>query len=164
MLIRTGILLLFAFFSFNLYSQSIQRSIICVNGNYTYDNHIKVSHTIGEPIAQTFKSFDNNMLISQGFEQKLSPIVTTGFEEFEMDIAIYPNPTFDFIYLNFSNFIESKINIEIFGADGKLYDRQTALQHTIIDFSYLSSGTYFLRLYNYENNQMSKAIPIQKLN
>jgi len=74
--------------------------------------------------------------------------------------STYPNPTNDFISLNFSNYNDAKLSVEVFNVLGqkvKFFENINPLEN--LDLSELTSGIYLLKI-NY--NGVSQTIKIKK--
>ncbi len=148
---------------FFTYGQSVQRSVICVNGNYTSNGDIQVSQTIGEPIAETFNGPDITTFVVQGFEQQFGSLLNVGVIDLNLEVSIYPNPTSDYVYINFINEIPTHLSLQVFGIDGKHYFYQELSRQTRIDLKNLAAGTYFLRFIDNETKHYLNSITIQKI-
>lgn len=145
-------------------AQEIQRSVICVNGNYTAAADFQCSQTIGEPISTTFSIPELGFMAVQGFEQPFQSDVTVGLDILEWVATVYPNPTADYVFINFQQAIPVSLSLQVFGADGKFYSEQALQQQSRVDLKQLAAGTYFLRIIDDESMGYLNAIAIQKLN
>ncbi len=157
-------ILFVSLFHFNtVLGQQIERSIICITGNYVESGGLKVSHTFGEPIATTFNGPDITTYVVQGFEQPFGSLITGSYTDLNYELQVYPNPTMDFVYLSSEDLIEAEIKVELLSISGQFIQDQPLQQFTKIDMTTLAAGSYFLRLVDIQNTPIQNII-IQKLN
>jgi hypothetical protein len=106
-------------------------------------NHIRVSHTLGEPAIRRVKG--QKMIISEGFQQgkwTLHNIPTPGTN----DLSIYPNPSGDYIHIAVpqgEKVLQSVVLQNIQGIEIFRYPMQ-GNGHTV-NVSHLVPGTYRLQ-------------------
>jgi hypothetical protein len=94
-------------------------------------------------------------------------IISTGMEDFSMrefNLTLFPNPTKDIITLRVEQLTSDQLTLHVIGSDGKViftgnfkttnnqFDQQ-------LDFSYLTNGIYFVRIYS---QSLQKTIKIIK--
>lgn len=74
-------------------------------------------------------------------------------------ISIYPNPTLDYLVINFNSSLQQSI-VQLFDLYGKLIHeyKNISEEKLKIEKGDLSSGTYFLRINNSENSVAAKII------
>ncbi len=85
------------------------------------------------------------------------------FSQDESTLSIYPNPSTDFIHLNYRNGELDMINITLSDLNGKvLYDKRLVFENgmftEVIPVHQLAAGTYLLKLTNYEGYDYSQKI------
>lgn len=74
-------------------------------------------------------------------------------------INIYPNPTFDYIYINYKNYSINFINYSLFDVYGRfLMENKNLKLPGVIDVSPLSNGIYFLQIKSEYNFAIKKII------
>ena len=137
-------------------------NIIFWDKNFKFKNCIKIGKSLGQDGATAFDydSQGNNLLVAAQYSTiaKINlDFVSDVYEDFtgKPSMNIYPNPTGDFITIQFSNkelqlFAEGEI-VQIFDVLGiEVLSVETrhamSLQH--IDVSHLPAGVYFIRFGN----------------
>jgi len=73
----------------------------------------------------------------------------------DKDYRIYPNPTKDFITVEMSNY---RNNLEVYASSGKLLQKLSFAQQTLIDLSDYPSGMYWVKLINSKGMIVKKVI------
>lgn len=129
-------------FSFSIQAQEVVSSA----GNYYEHEHGSISWTLGETVIETFET--SNLTLTQGFQQPVLS-VSTLIEEPGLDFQItaFPNPTRGYVNIS-TNFLHSEEMIY------QVYDMQWRFissnrlegKHTMVSFSDLHPGTYFIRI------------------
>ena len=120
----------------------------------------QLNWSIGECVTATHSAGD--YVITQGIHQNTYIITAVEDLRAEIEMSVYPNPTSDFISLNFAkvqNF--GKVSYTVTDFSGKVL--QTAnFKGDIeqINFSNYAAGTYFISVL--ENNQLVKSFKIIK--
>lgn len=139
------ILFLTPFFS---YSQSISRSVIASQGDFYNNTFGSLSWTIGEISVETYNS--SNSLLTQGFQQPDS-IMFTSINELNLgfDLSIAPNPASDLVTVKTNSTMHFDINvIDVLGKE--ICNKKNCFESERINFSELSTGTYFITVSNKE--------------
>lgn len=120
----------------------------------------EVSWTIGEPVIETISSGTNTL--TQGFHQ--SKLLVTPVSELllpEITIRVFPNPTSDFVTVQFNKIMENSL-LSLFDLSGKkLENRQIASTLTQVDLKRYPNGSYILNL-TQKNNQLIQSFKIVK--
>ena len=128
-------------------AQSISAELISSAGNHYQDENIQVSWSIGEPIIATLAEGD--VILTQGFHQDRYTIQTL-IEDLSSNfkVKIYPNPTTDFINVNFTeNSSSSKLQIKLYDFNGKmLLVKDVNTDSEKIDMSRFANSTYILKI------------------
>lgn len=102
-------------------------------------------------------------MLTQGFHQP--NLLATAINNVETDysLLVYPNPSIDYIQLQFQN-LKNTVTIQLLSSDGKLLQSQE-LKTTAelqIDMSKYAAGTYLLSVK--DNQAKVKTYQVVKLN
>ena len=105
----------------------------------------EVSWTIGEPITETVTN--GTTILTQGFQQsKLTVTAVSELLNSEIKLKVFPNPTNDFVLIQFNKTIENS-DYTLFNLTGKiLKSKQINSTETRLDLSNYASGQYILKL------------------
>lgn len=149
--IFTIFLLLTAYVTF---SQQLSPEVIASAGDHFENDDISLSWTLGEPVISTLNS---EIILTQGFHQDL--YIITSIDEMDMseyNIQIYPNPTPDFLNIEFNKTQSTNevMIIQLFDIKGSLikeYKISGASNSTRINLQLFERSNYFLRI-NINNN------------
>lgn len=137
------------FLALSVYSQERKQEVIASAGGYNVNGGISISWTLGETIIPAFKSSDNSLVLTHGFQQQL--IITTVEENLEpsVKVTVFPNPVSEVVNIHFETPVDDEIKIFLFDSQGKMVktdliksdssDKQINLQD-------LPGGIYYLRL------------------
>ena len=83
-------------------------------------------------------------------------IETNGFFN---EIAIFPNPTTDKLYISFDEASQNTAyKIDILNVAGQILDTKTANNNTFFNVENLSSGVYFIRFADENNSYVTKFV------
>ena len=145
---------------FILKSQSISRSVIAAQGDFSFNSTGSLSWTIGEVITETESNFPH--IITQGFQQPDSMMYTSIVELFDdLEVTIFPNPTGDF--LNIRTNLDYSFDVKCYNLLGLVVlENLDCKVMTKLDLSGLMEGSYFIELIN-SNRCISKKIKIIKI-
>tara|TARA_R110002096_G_scaffold2329_1_gene11939 strand:- start:9814 stop:10284 length:471 start_codon:yes stop_codon:yes gene_type:complete len=137
-----------------LSSQSIEKFSVDSGGASTTVNDIQIVYTIGEVVVREIST--PTVLVSEGFinpsTNSALSIEDNPFSQF--NIAIYPNPTQQYINIS-TNLILTKI--ELYDVLGKQIF-QSKLVDNPINVSTFEVGVYFLRLYKNDQSIVKRVI------
>lgn len=92
----------------------------------------------------------NLTVLKVGNFEQLPDCLKDSLGKQEYDVRIYPNPTNDYLNIEFSkeNQIE-KSHIIIVGINGDIkYTSEVSDKHTTLDFSRYANGEYFIKIFN----------------
>jgi hypothetical protein len=132
-----------------VYGQSSRQEVISSAGGYNVNNGLSISWTLGETIIPTFKSADNSLILTHGFQQQL--YITAIEENLEeiLKVNIYPNPASEIVNIHFDIQLEGDMKLFILDSQGSqvlsvlaesgLFEKQVNLQG-------LPAGIYYLKL------------------
>ncbi|HBX50568.1 MAG: hypothetical protein A2275_15740 [Bacteroidetes bacterium RIFOXYA12_FULL_35_11] len=134
------------FFGF-AFSQSIGPDIITSSGNYHDNGTVSISWTLGEGVIETFS--DGNTILTQGFQQPYYDLVLVETIDENINISCYPNPTTQFINLEWQIPGTNEVSVEIIDMTGRIllnknYKEDNAKKQ--INLSTFPQADYFIRL------------------
>ncbi|KAA1242836.1 T9SS type A sorting domain-containing protein [Aquimarina sp. RZ0] len=128
-------------------AQSIETSVFANSGNTLSNTSNILSFTIGETFIGTLS---NVSMIDQGFWSGIVSENILSIEDIETDdniIALYPNPTANFLNIKFT--IKTTYNITLFNSNGQRVMTKEMNSSTLgnqINISSLSPGFYVLSI------------------
>ena len=135
----TIIALLIAFTSFG--QTAIKKSSIDSGGDISTNGTTKIVYTIGEVALQ--ENTTGNIHVSEGFIGS-NTFVVLNIEDYSVlsDVKVFPNPTSDFVNINFTQ--KSDYDISIYNLSGELiYSKQVnESNNESINLSEFTAGTY----------------------
>ena len=138
---------------------AIEKSSISSGGGTTINETTSVTYTIGEVAVN--ETTVGNIHISEGFiSSKI--LKTLGVVEYASleNIQVYPNPTIDFVTINFKK--EANYTISIFNNSGQeLNTIQTSFSEQQISFESYAAGMYLILIKN-SQKQLYKTFKIIK--
>ncbi len=137
---------------------SAQQSFVATGGNASGTGGT-VSYSVGQI---SYKSPDGN-LVSDGVQQPYE-IVTLGkgTTDIILAMAVYPNPTPDFLQLNLKQQVLENPTYQLFDMSGRILTKPTAIvnQETVIPMTQWTSGTYIFSVFS--KNKLVKSFKIIK--
>ena len=144
--ILTSIILLF---SVTVFSQTIEKSSISSGGESTSNGTLTMVYSIGE--VNVAETTSGNIHISEGFISK-GLNATLGIKDLSKieGVKVFPNPTVDFVNLNFTEVINAQIRVlDLTGKE--LFSKTFNDEKTKVDLSPYNNGTYLLHVYDLDN-------------
>ncbi len=141
-------------------AQTASPQLVSSAGDSFNNTSYRLDWSIGECVTETHSA--GTYIITQGFHQ--NTYIITAVEDFksEIEMSVYPNPTSDFITLNFSEIQNAgKVSYSITDLSGKVLqtaDMKSDFEQ--IDFSTYANGTYLISIS--ENNKQIKSFQIIK--
>ena len=121
------------------------QEVISSGGETQSASGYEISWTIGEPIIETFTGGSN--ILTQGFHQ--SKITVTSLTENlypDIKLKVFPNPTSDFVLIQFNELIENS-GYSLFNLTGKVLESKLITStETRLDLRNYASGQYILKL------------------
>ena len=123
-----------------------QESINTTGGNATGDGG-SASYSIGQMVYTTTTGDDGS--VAQGVQQafEIYELGVEGFEEINLSVTVYPNPTADYLTLEVKELDPSTLTFQMFDLQGKLLQNQKILNNrTNIVMSSLPVSTYFVKV------------------
>jgi|GEM_PF-2039415 len=126
------------------------------SGNYN-------SWTIGEVFVETL--LDGNLLLSEGYHQPHVSLTGIAKTAPDLQVNIFPNPTRNKCFLEFSGTQPGAVNLELTSLMGKVVFRkndQSPLKTIELDLSSLADGMYLLSI-STRGNQPNSWFRIEKI-
>lgn len=130
-----------------------QESLNSAGGNATGSGG-SVSYTVGQIPYHTY--IGNSGSLAEGVQHAYE-IYQVGIEETSMDLSIslYPNPSSDYIVLKTVKELFESLTFQLFDSQGKKIDQgQISAEETIISMKVWSVGTYYVDIFNQQNNKI----------
>jgi len=141
----------FVFCTFCLHAQTVEREIVGAAGGAFSNASIHVSNSVGELAVSSNSTA--GLIVTQGFQQtKLNTTGINGKSQMLFDVKAYPNPTTDYLNVEFNSEKVIEVSMQIRDQLGRLvpFDVRSntveGLNKRTIDLSNLSSGNYILVL------------------
>ena len=141
---KVFILVCALFIVVDLYSQQIIRSSLNSFGNTAVVNGVQYRQTVGQP-SNTSVFSSKEVVLRQGFQQ---PVISTGANASkECSLNLSPNPTSDFVTLEFGEEI-GEYQVSVFDLNGALVYRgeSTADKTHKMDIRKMANGVYLLNV------------------
>lgn len=141
----------------SLFSQEIEMNTTSSSGGYFIGGDININFTLGESVINTISN--NEYLLTQGFNQPSIKIINSiDFLDSKVtNIILYPNPSIGNLKIIVeSEFIDSG-KIKIVDLKGKFLLAEDFMTNNPkeLNVGFLSSGFYFLSVYDNANNFIS---------
>jgi hypothetical protein len=162
---RTITFLCLIVFSIAIKAQIVPvRTVVSSTGKDTLIGTTVWAFSVGEPMIETFSAFGTT--VTQGFHQpdgySISPFLPYIFG----NISIYPNPAKPGAQLKFYLKVDkAEINLLIFDASGKLYQKQTIQSYAgqtwhSLNTQAMAAGTYQVKVLVGDNKYIGKFVII----
>jgi len=136
------------------------QEVISANGETSTVGSNQISWTVGEVIVETV-SFGTTVL-TQGFHQ--SKLTVTAIDNLfisGVEIKVYPNPTQDFVNINFNKMPDNAV-YRVFDLSGKLLEQKSISSNSSqVDMTRFAGGQYILKL-SHKNQQALQTFKIVK--
>ena len=136
----------FAISSIN--AQSITPQVVTSSGGYALNGGYSVSWTLGEPVIATAQNGSNTL--TQGFQQPAYNVLAITTETLQgFDVNVFPNPTSDYITIDWTTNKENTLYITLFDLAGKMISEKSysaADEKVSINLSQLASAQYILEV------------------
>lgn len=158
---KKTILVIFLAIGNALYSQNLQRQMVAAQGNtITIANGMYVSQSIGQQ-SITGTSQKNNLTISQGYQQSLWSNYIKTNDASIIRTKTYPNPFFDTVYFQFSQPINTSVQITLFDITSRIVFQENKNPNgSLLSISNLQlpSATYLVHLTSEKWNYYTQII------
>ncbi len=124
-------------------AQSISPDVVATSGTSFNDGTSQLDWTLGETVTSNFTAGSD--MLTQGFHQPNLLATSINNVETDYSVLVFPNPSIDFIQLQFQN-LKQTVTIELFSADGKLLQSKEVNtgNEFQMDMSKYSASTYLL--------------------
>ncbi len=154
--IATVIMLLFLGLTVKAQMETVNAS----SGGYFEGKNLSLSFTIGEMVTQTLSA--PGIMLTQGFQQpRLSVSTISQQKNLAINIQAYPNPVTEYLSLVTSELLLPGSSCQVFNSSGILVsEKKLEGTTTRIEFSSMSSSTYFLKVV--QNSKTLKTFKIIK--
>jgi hypothetical protein len=160
---KTILVFFTAMFALSLSAQ--KQEVIASAGGYNKDagNTISISWTLGETIIPTFKSADNSLILTHGFQQQL--IVTTIEENLLelVNVTVYPNPASDVLNIKFEVPLDGAVDLYLLTQQGSLVLTDFIEATTVekqVNMQGFPAGVYFIRLVKGKLSNVYKVVKL----
>lgn len=138
----------------SLPAQDINQQVISSAGGYNVsaDNSLRLSWTLGELVISTVQSEDNQLILTQGFQQ--SKLVIDGikvYPELGVSVVVFPNPTSEVFSIKLESPLDGETTFHLADPNGRVVMNGELLPGELIkevSMQGLPAGTYFLRIQN----------------
>lgn len=147
-------------FLFALAQVNAQEAVVTSGGNASGTNG-NISYSVGQTVYNT--NTGTNGSVAQGVQQAFEIQTVLGAENFNINLqlAIYPNPTTNWLTLEIKNYNFEKLNYQIFDIHGKMIvQSKISAETTTISMENLSTNIYLLKVL--DNNKEVKTFKIIK--
>lgn len=143
---REFTLAVFLLVSLQVKAQLISNDVFASAGTTFSTASTIINFTIGEPINQTFTQPSSNIIVTQGFHQPEKQNTTINiFHQYK--IKVFPNPTFQWVYIYLGDLGNQDFTIELFDELGRiLFSNQFYGSGAQLDISSFSNAIYHLRI------------------
>jgi hypothetical protein len=127
----------------------VKQEVIASAGGHGVNGNLSISWTLGETIIPTYKSSDNMLILTHGFQQQL--VVTTVEENLgnAVEVSIFPNPASEAIRIRFTEPLDTEVKFDLVDSRGEHVITgmiEVAITEETINLQDLSGGVYFLRV------------------
>ena len=144
-------------------AQSITPQVVATAGNYASNGGYSVSWTLGEPVIAT--ATNSGTTLTQGFQQPTYNVLSLTNGKIEgFEVNVYPNPSSDFIVIDWTTDEKNMLYISLYDMAGKLITNQSysaAQDKASMNLSNLASAQYLLEIRN-KDNSIAKVFQISK--
>ena len=147
---RTQKILFTIVFIVSIVGRSQAQNAIVPTGGEASSNAGSVSYTIGQLAVQSV--VNGSATLTEGVQQpfEIQTIGVDNYPDIVLDAKVFPNPTDNRLTLKINNvetFHETSLQVTLFTTLGQpIHTMDVAGEHTDIDMTALSAGTYYLRI------------------
>ena len=153
------ILVLTLTFSSLSFSQSISKQVIGAAGKTLTNPNLKLSYTVGEPVAGLMTAGGNQL--GNGYYPALN-LQALSVEDNVLDVQlkVYPNPTLQSLYVSHPDM--NSFGISIMDLNGKQLYSGTIIKEEPLDVSNYTQGMYLVTIENTTTNKKNTYKIIKK--
>ena len=141
-----------------VFSQSLEPTVIASDGGFAVVASGTIAWTLGETVTETFSSANN--ILTQGFHQP-SMINVNGIGNNTIPgMSVYPNPAAESININLTHLPQDNYTIELFDILGNKVSEMNVSGNGIIFFplTQFANGVYMLSVSSAGFSQSYKVI------
>ena len=149
--------------SIPLFSQSISREVVATSGDHFAGPGAELEWTLGEVAIETYAM--GSTQLTQGFHQTYLIISELPSSDFTNELKIFPNPTTAKITLQWSNLLQTPVQVVLCDVHGKTLQEQnfrSGISAGSLSLDAYTSGIYFLRV-NHSQTHSVNTYKIQKI-
>jgi hypothetical protein len=129
-------------------AQSIAPSVISSGGDFFSNSAGMIEWTVGEPMIETYSA--SSFFITQGFHQPEDVNSSIGETGIPVNASVYPNPTADFVNIQFGEDVSGLFVIDIYNALGQRMQTEQfsafASGRKQINLTGYAAGVYFIQV------------------
>lgn len=144
-------------------AQSITPQVVASSGGYASNGTFSVSWTLGEPVIATAQN--SGTTLTQGFQQPTYNVTNITTETLQgFDVNVFPNPTSDYITIEWTVEKENTLYITLYDMAGKMISEKSYSESdkkVSINMSQLASAQYILEVKD-KTNSATKIFRIAK--
>ncbi len=142
--------------------QPVQERISGAGGNYLR-NGISLNWSLGTTVAPTLRSGEGKLVLTHGFQEKIT--VTPIKEDIvsRLEIMVYPNPVSGILKISFPEPPGGRVGLEVSDTEGRVVvSEQSGGSEEILelDLQSLSPGLYFLRVNKDRSSNVYRVIKL----
>lgn len=152
--------------SSSLFAQSLERQVLGSTGGTASAGSVIVTSTVGEMAVTTATS--SSIILSEGYQQSSSSIVSIDELTIQADYKLFPNPTTNIATLAITTEnVNSTATVQVYSLMGQLISTQylslsSGVESTLqLDVSNQAAGAYFVKITD-SSSALSKTIRLIK--
>lgn len=144
---------------FGMLNSDAQNNTLSAGGSIEAANG-RVEYSLGQVFFLNTDEASGS--VNEGLQQPYLNEIITGWEYQEIQLEVFPNPTFQHLTLKIQDGRNGEYLLEMLNTEGKLIlVKQVITNQTEIDLGNSASGIYFLNIY--QNEILIKSYRIGKL-
>ena len=124
--------------------QSVDRQVWAAQGGFVRGQTMTIAWTLGEILTETTGTGDR--LLTQGFQQPDFSITQLSQEHEELQVSLYPNPTWGHLTLKSTPGL-GEFQVEIIDMLGKVLHQDQYAGHKLeLDLTHYAAGQYVIQI------------------
>jgi len=142
--------------------QPVQERISSAGGNYT-GGGVSLSWSLGAPVVPTLRSAEGKLVLTHGFQEKITVTPDDGNIIPDIGIIVFPNPVSGILKIRFAEPPRVRIGLAITDSEGRIVisRHEEGFGDLLeVDLGMLSGGLYLLRLDNGNRTNFYKIIKL----